>query len=77
MKTLLLAASLLAFAATVDLSPALATEPASSLGNAGPGLPQTAGGEARSGAAARPYDQRQYHYAGRHARLEGHWVLVK
>jgi hypothetical protein len=69
MKSLSLAASILAFAAAVDLSPALATEPANSLGNAGQGLPQAAGSESRSGAAARPHYQRQYLYAGRHARF--------
>ena len=62
MKSLLLAATAVVFAATVNLSPAAA---------ASPPAPAPAGT-----ATGTPHYEWQYHY-GRKARFEGHWVLVR
>jgi hypothetical protein len=73
MRPLLLAAVVVVLTATVDLSPAAA---AASVSTAWQNLPQ-AGSAAQGGATATPHYEWQYHYAGRHPRLDGHWVLVR
>jgi hypothetical protein len=62
MKSLLLAATAVVFAATANLSPASAA---------------TLFAPAPAGTAtATPHYEWQYHY-GKKARFEGHWVLVR
>ena len=76
MKALLLAAATVAFAAVMNLPPAVAAA-ANGNGSAWPGYLQ-ATGSGPSGAATRaPHYEWQYHYAGRHPRWQGHWVLVR
>ena len=76
MKSLLLAATALVFAATVNLSPAAATEPNGN-GNAWPDYGQTAGSGTSGTVTRTPHYEWQYHYVGRHPRWRGHWALVR
>jgi hypothetical protein len=62
MKTLLLAASVLALTAGANLLPATAAEPQN-------GSPPAAQGTG--------HWEWQYHYVGHHPQYKGHWVLVK
>jgi hypothetical protein len=62
MKTLLLAATVVAVAAAMNLTPASAANPQST--------PQGT-------ATGAPHYEWQYHYVGHHPRYEGGWVLVK
>jgi hypothetical protein len=75
MKSLLLAATAVLFAATVNLSAAAAAK----LLAPTPGqlFPEIGDGEATGTAVATPHYEWQYRYVGRHARYEGHWVLVR
>ena len=70
MKSLLFAVTAVAFAAAASLSPASAAK----LLEATPGeiFSQPTGTVTGS-----PHYEWQYHYVGRHARYEGHWVLVR
>ncbi len=77
MKTLMLAAAAAALAAAVTLTPVSAAEPKASDGNTWRGYPPTADGGAPGMATQTPHYEWQYHYVGRHPRLEGHWVLVR
>ncbi|HYM73673.1 MAG TPA: hypothetical protein VET89_11875 [Stellaceae bacterium] len=61
MKTLLLAAAVLGFAAVMNLQPASAAEPQQS-----PAI-----------AARTPHWEWQYHYVGHHPKYKGYWVWVK
>jgi len=76
MQSMSLAIRTLAFAAAVNLTPAAAQTPAAQ-NNAGTNLPQTAYGAASQHATGAAHWEWQYHYGGRHARYEGHWVLVR
>lgn len=76
MKTLSLAAAL-TLAAAVNVSPASATQ-SPIYGNAAVAAVQQAPAYKVSGIAGpTPHYEWQYHYVGRHARYEGHWVLVR
>jgi hypothetical protein len=74
MKTLSLAAAI-AVAAALNLPPASATEP-KAFGNDTVPSVQTIVSMPYGAAARTPHYEWQYHYVGRHARLEGHWVWV-
>jgi hypothetical protein len=67
MKSVLIAAAVIALTTAASLSPASAEGPRASSGNT---VPQTA-------ATAAPHYEWQYGYVGRHARYQGHWVLVQ
>ena len=71
-----IAARALAFAVGVNLTPA-AAQTAGSDNNTGSAVPQTAYAVPSQNTAAAPHWEWQYHYVGRHARYEGHWVLVR
>jgi len=86
MKTLLLAATSLALAAAVNLSPALAQGPKASSDNLWPGASQS--GTVQPGMyqtlnpgplalATPPHYEWQYHYVGSHSMWRPGWVLVK
>ena len=66
-------AGALAVAAAVNLSPALAQGRGPS-GSGAAGVFRLADPET---AKVEPHCEWQYHYAGRHAHWEGHWVFVK
>jgi hypothetical protein len=70
MRPLLLGTAAVVLTAAVNLLPA-AAGPRDLVDNASPHLPQAAV------ATPSPRYQWQYDYAGRHARLRGHWVLVR
>ena len=76
MKRLSLAARAVTFAVAVSLPPAAAqtTAPESSRGST---VPQTAYAAPSQYAIGTAHWEWQYHYGGRHARYEGHWVLVR
>lgn len=76
MKTLLLAATAVAFAAAANLSSASAAGPKAS-GNAWPGVPPTLGSELPGSATGGRHYEWQYGYVGHHPRFQGHWVLVR
>ena len=61
MKTLLLASTVAALVAAMNLSPASAAEPQN-------------GSLTATGTS---HYEWQYHYVGHHPRYEGHWVWVK
>jgi hypothetical protein len=61
MKTVLLASTIAALVATMNLLPASAAEP-----QRGP-----------PAATGTSHYEWQFHYVGHHPRYEGHWVLVK
>jgi len=65
MKTLMLATAAVALTAAISLSSASAAQN------------QIVTGAAQTGATAAPHYKWQYHYIGRHARYQGHWVLVQ
>jgi hypothetical protein len=69
MRSLLRATASVVLTAAINLSPAAA---AGSVNATSPNLPR-----AGSAATPTPHYEWQYHYAGRHARLLGHWVLVR
>jgi hypothetical protein len=75
MNGMSLAIRALVFAAAVNLTPA-AAQTAAPQNNTGTNLPRAAQAAALQNAGA-PHWEWQYHYAGRHARYEGHWVLVR
>ena len=77
MKTLLLTAAALAFTAAVNLSPTSAAEVKGFSGDAWSNLPQAARAASPDTTAQAPRYEWRYHYAGRHPRWEGHWVLVR
>lgn len=70
MKTVLLAAAAMAFAATMPQVSAFACDTGS-----GPGLSRTAGGVVSGTPSGMPHYQWQYHY-DHHAQWVGSWVLV-
>jgi len=73
MKTILTAAAAMSLALVLGTPAALADGPRPSSGNT---IAQT--GEPRSATdRLPPHYEWQYHYVGRHARLEGYWVLVR
>jgi len=74
MKSLALGATTLALAALTSLSPAMADGPRASGGNTWHGMSQPPDANL---VAASPHYELQYHYAGRHARWLGQWVLVR
>ena len=74
MNTLLRSTATLAVAAALGLSPAMAQGPRPSGSGAAGFLSLPVDPPA---AQITPHYQWQYHYAGRHAHWEGHWVLVK
>lgn len=76
MKSIPLAIGALAFAAAVNLTPA-AAQTAAPENHTGYNVARTADGATSQTAIGTPHWQWQYHYAGRHARYEGHWVLVR
>ena len=67
MKSLLTAAAIVALTTAASLSPALAEGPRASSGNV---IHETV----KTGT---PHYEWQYGYVGRHARYQGHWVLVR
>ena len=73
MKTVLTAAAAMSLALALGRSAALAEGPRSSSGNTIAQIhePQSATDQLL------PRYEWQYHYVGRHARLEGYWVLVR
>jgi len=73
MKRLLLTIAAVAGAAAANLSPASAGEPQAPAATA---WPAADGPDSRSETRTSHYEW-QYHYAGRHARYEGHWVRVR
>jgi hypothetical protein len=74
MKTILAVAAATSLA-LVAVSPfALAEGPRPSSGNA---IARSAGGEPAIEQSAPPHYEWQYHYVGRHARLQGYWALVR
>jgi hypothetical protein len=74
MNRVLTAATAAALGVAVQLAPALACETNAAAGSAAVPLPAAAGGAML--ATATPHYEWQYHYVGRHGRIEGHWVLV-
>ena len=76
MTGLSIAARALAFAVGVNLTLA-AAQTTGSDNNTGSAVPQTAYAAPSQNAMATPHWEWQYHYVGRHARYEGHWVLVR
>jgi hypothetical protein len=68
MKALWCGATALALVAAVSLSPAMAQGPRPSGGTTVP---------AANATATTPHYEWQYHYAGRHARWQRDWVLVR
>lgn len=75
MKTLLLAATAVAFAAAVNLSPASAAKLLAP--TPGEVFPQIGGSGSPANEAGNPHYEWQYRYVGHHPRYEGHWVLVQ
>jgi hypothetical protein len=75
MKSLLLAATALVFAATINLSPASAAK----LLEATPGqlFPQADASGSPANGVRTPHYEWQYSYVGHHPRYQGHWVLVR
>ena len=76
MNSMSLAIRAVAFAAAVNLTPA-AAQTAAPQNATSTNLPQTAYAAASQQATGAAHWEWQYHYAGRHARYEGHWVLVR
>jgi hypothetical protein len=74
MTALWCSAATLAVVAAVGLSPAMAQGPRPSGSGQGGFLDLPVD---PSAANIVPHYEWQYHYAGRHANWEGHWVLVK
>jgi hypothetical protein len=74
MKILALCVTTLALVALTSLSPAMADGPRASGGNTWRGMSQPA---ATNPVAASAHYELQYHYAGRHPRWVGQWVLVR
>jgi hypothetical protein len=74
MKTTALGDTILALAAFTSLSPAMAQGPRPSGGNTWHGMTQPADANLVTG---RLHYELQYHYAGRHPRWVGQWVLVR
>jgi len=74
MNALWRSAATLAVLSTVTLSPAMAQRPRPS-GSGAAGFVNVPADPAA--AKINPHYEWQYHYAGRHAHWEGHWVLVK
>ena len=70
MKSLLLAATTVAFVTAINLSPASAAK----LLAPTPGQVFSQPTGTTTGSA---HYEWQYHYVGRHARYEGHWVFVR
>ena len=68
MKALWCAATTFAFAAAVSLPPAMAQGSKPAGGTTVP---------APNATAAPPHYEWQYHYAGRHARWQRDWILVR
>lgn len=67
----------LAFAIGVNLTPA-AAQTAHAANNPGSQQrPQTTYAAPAQNVTGTPHWEWQYHYVGRHARYEGHWVLVR
>jgi hypothetical protein len=66
--------TILALPVLANLSPAMAQGPRPSGGNTWPGMSEPADPNAVS---AGPHYELQYHYAGRHPRWVGQWVLVR
>ena len=77
MKTLLITAAAIAFVAAANLVPAVAEELPARDAHAWQDMPQAETGQTPAAAAATPHYEWQYHYAHRHPRYEGHWVLVR
>jgi hypothetical protein len=76
MRPLLLATAAVVLTAAINVSPAAASGPGDLVNRTWPNLPQA--GSAMPGAATpTPHYEWQYHYAGRHPRWDGHWVLVR
>jgi hypothetical protein len=74
MKISALGATTLALVAFARISPAMADGPRPSGGNAWPGMSQRT---ETNLVTASPHYELQYHYAGRHPRWVGQWVLVR
>jgi hypothetical protein len=70
MRILLLVATAMVLAASVNLSPASAA-------NLLPPTQAQVVSQPTGTATGSPHYEWQYHYVGRHARYEGHWVLVR
>jgi hypothetical protein len=72
MKTILAAAAglALAFASSFALADGPRASNSTAISGAAEAMPLTDG-------SAAPHYEWQYHYVGRHARFEGHWVLVR
>jgi hypothetical protein len=64
----------LALVALTSLSPAMADGPRASGGNTWRGMSQPA---IPNPVATSPHYELQYHYAGRHPRWVGQWVLIR
>ena len=76
MNSMSLAIRALAFAAAINLTPAAARTTIPEIAT-GSSVPQAAHLAPAQPATGTPHWEWQYHYAGRHARYEGHWVLVR
>ena len=76
MNSLSIGIRALAFAAAVNLTPA-AAQTAAAANNPAHIEAQAAYAAPAQNATGTPHWEWQYHYAGRHARYEGHWVLVR
>ena len=77
MKTPQVTAAAIAFAAVANLAPAVAEELPASGANAWQTMPQVADSQGPAALVTAPHYEWQYHYAGRHPRYEGRWVLVQ
>ena len=77
MKALWCGATTLAVVAAVSLSPAMAQGPGPSSGNTVPTALDHRDNGSSSAAATAPHYEWQYHYAGRHARWQRDWILVR
>ena len=76
MNSFILAGRAIAFAAAANLTPAAAQTQAVP-NDLGSQQAQTTYAAPAQNVTGTPHWEWQYHYVGRHARYEGHWVLVR